>query len=158
MPVDTKTVPGRRQLHFASLDEILADIEQLDQGEIRALGNWSPGQILKHLSAVMIGSLDGFPMRSPWWARAFGWLFKNRILTNPMPPGFRLPKDSADYLVAGETSWEEGLQAFRAAHQRLKTETSRQPSPFLGALTRPQWDQLLCRHAELHLSFLVPDG
>ena len=29
---------------------------------------------------------------------------------------------------------------------------------FLGAMTREQWDQLHCRHAELHLSFLIPEG
>jgi hypothetical protein len=66
-----------------------------------------------------------------------------------------LPSRTAKYLVPPETSWEDGLKHFRATMQRLKTESQRKPSPFLGELTREQWDQLHCRHCELHLSFLV---
>jgi hypothetical protein len=49
------------------------------------------------------------------------------------------------------------LQLIRAAIGRMKTESTRFPSPFLGELTRDQWDQLHCRHCELHLSFLIPE-
>ncbi len=158
MSVDTKKVTGRRPLHFDSLDDILADIERLNQGKIRALGNWTPGQVLKHLSVVMIWCLDGAPIRPPWFVRIIGWFMKNRFLRNPMPAGFALPKDAAAHLIPGETSWEEGIQTIRGAIQRLKSESQRMPSPFLGALTREQWDQLHCRHSELHLSFLVPEA
>ena len=87
--------------------------------------------------------------------RLFGWLIKNRVLRTPMPSGCALPTDFARHLVPPETSWDDSLQAFRAAIQRLKAESQRHPSPFLGELTRDQWDQLHCRHSELHLSFLV---
>jgi hypothetical protein len=157
MAVETKSVQGRRQLHFNSLDDLLADVERRNQGKIRALGNWSPGQILKHLAAVMNGSIDGLRIRAPLWLRPLGWLFKKRILSKPMPPGFRLSDEAAKDLTFGDTTWEEGFQAFRAAVQRLKTESNREPSPFLGQMTREQWDQLHCRHAELHLSFLTPE-
>ena len=158
MPVDTSKVTGRRTLHFHSLDDILADIERLNQGKIRTLGNWTPGRVLKHLSIVMIWSLDGAPVRAPWYVRIIGWFIKNRFLRNPMAAGFALPKDTEVYLVPGETSWEEGLQAIRGAIQRLKTESQRKSSPFLGELTGAQWDQLHCRHCELHLSFLLPEA
>ena len=46
MTVDTAKVEGRRTLHFTSLDEILAEVERLNQGKVRAIGNWSPGQVL----------------------------------------------------------------------------------------------------------------
>ena len=157
MSINTAKVPGRRELHFHSLDDILAEVERLNQGKLRAIGNWSPGQILKHLCFVMVWSLDGAPVMAPWYLRVFGWFIKNRFLTNPMSAGFALPKATAEYLIPGETSWEEGLQGIRAAIQRLKTESQRHRSPFLGELTREQWDQLHCRHSELHFSFLVPD-
>ena len=44
MSVDTAKVEGRRTLHFHSLDDILADVERLNQGKVRPIGNWSPGQ------------------------------------------------------------------------------------------------------------------
>ncbi len=44
----------------------------------------------------------------------------------------------------------------RQAIHRLQTEEKRAPNPVLGKLTREEWDRLHCRHAELHLSFLVP--
>jgi Protein of unknown function (DUF1569) len=158
MSVDTAKVEGRRSLHFNTLDDILADVERLNQGKVRAIGNWSPGQILKHVTVPMKWCLDGAPLKAAWYIRVMGWLIKNRFLRNPMPAGFKLSGDFAKELVSDETSWEDGLQALRAALARLKAEPQRHPSPFLGELTRAQWDQLHCRHCELHLSFLVPDG
>ena len=39
---------------------------------------------------------------------------------------------------------------------RWKKETKRAPSPLLGALTDQEAEQLQLRHAELHMSFLLP--
>ena len=75
-----------------------------------------------------------------------------------MPSGFSLSEDFAEHLVPPETNWEDGLAAFRATIQRMKAESQRHPSPFLGQMTREQWDQLHCRHSELHLSFLIPES
>lgn len=157
MPIDTAKVEGRRQLKFNTLDDILAELERLNQSKLRPLGNWSAGQILRHLAVPMDWCLDGAKVTAPWYVRLFGWFMKNRFLRNPMPAGFALPEATAKYLVPEETSWEEGLRLVRASIQRLKAESQRHPSPFLGELTREQWDQLHCRHAELHLSFLVPE-
>jgi Protein of unknown function (DUF1569) len=156
MPVDTAKVEGRRTLHFNSLDDILADVERLNQGKVRAIGNWSPGQVLKHLTVPMIWCLDGAQLKGSWIIRIVGWLIKNRILRKPMSAGFKLSNDFAEHLVPPETSWEDGLQAIRTAIARMKAESQRHPSPFLGEMTREQWDQLHCRHSELHLSFLIP--
>jgi hypothetical protein len=156
MAVDTRKVTNRRQLHFARVADILADVERLNQGPIKPLGNWSGGQILKHLSVVMNGSIDGIHVRANWFIRLLVRMMKKRVLTKGMSPGFRLTGRSAEALVPPPVSWEEGLQEFRRAVQRLQSETKREPSPFLGFLTREEWDQLHCRHAELHLSFLTP--
>jgi hypothetical protein len=158
MPVDSTKVQGRRELRFASLDDILADVEKLAQGKVRALGNWPPGTILKHVAVPMVGSIDGFALPVPWWGRIFGWLFKRRILTSAMPPGFRLSANAEKMLVFPGATWEEGVMALRTAIQRLKTESKRERSPFLGALTAEEWNLFHCRHAELHLSFLVTDA
>ncbi|HEY1375761.1 MAG TPA: DUF1569 domain-containing protein [Gemmataceae bacterium] len=156
MAVATKSVTGRRHLHFDTLDDILADVEQLNWGPIKNLGNWSPGQVLKHLTILMTGSLDGFHHRAPWFIRLVGKVVKKRFLTKPMSAGFQLPKAPAAEFVPGPIEWADALPQFREAVRRLKAEEKREPSPFLGPMTRQEWDQLHCRHAELHLSFLVP--
>ena len=157
MPVDTSKVTGRRQLKFNTLDDILADVERLDQGKVRSLGNWSPGQNLKHLTILMVACLDGIDVKVSFLMRIAVSLMKGRILTKQMSPGLQLPKAAA-VLLPAETSWEEGVQGIRAALMRMKTEPERHAHPVLGTLTREQWDQLHCRHGELHLSFLVPEA
>lgn len=156
MAVDTRKVQNRRKLHFTTIADILNDVEHLNQGKVKVLGNWSGGQILRHLAFVMNGSIDGVPMRFAWPLRLLGRVFKRRILTKGMTPGFALKGQAANMLVPAATSWEEGLEIFRQAAHRQQTETKREPSPFFGPMTRDEWDQLHCRHAELHLSFLVP--
>jgi len=159
MSVDTAKVEGRRTLKFNTLDEILADIEKLNQSKRRTIGNWSDGQILKHLSVPMAWCLDGAQLRAAWYIRLMGWLIKNRFLKNPMPPGFKLPAKFAEVLeVPPTTSWDDGLQTIRTMIARMKAESQRHPSPFLGELTREQWEQLHCRHCELHLSFIIPEA
>ena len=75
-----------------------------------------------------------------------------------MRPGFKLPKAAADkYVPEPAVSAEQGLSELRASIQRLKTEPQRHPHPVLGRITRDEWDQLQLRHAELHLSFFVPE-
>jgi hypothetical protein len=157
MAINTTKVENRRQLHFHTVGDILADVERLNQGKIKALGNWSSGQVLRHLTLVMNGSIDGFPFRLSWPLRLMGRLFRNRVLTKGMTPGYQLNGPAAEAFLPPATTWEEGLQAYRQAIHRQQTETKREPSPFFGAMTREQWEQLHCRHAELHLSFLVPE-
>jgi hypothetical protein len=156
MSVNTKKVQNRRQLHFDTIEDILADVERLNQGKVKSLGNWSGGQILKHLSIVMNGSIDGAPASFAWPLRVLGRMLKGRILEKGMSPGYQLKGSAANALVPPAVSWAEGLQIFREAVRRQHTESKREPSPFLGPMTREEWNRLHCRHAELHLSFLAP--
>jgi hypothetical protein len=156
--VDTTKVAGRRTLHFDTLDQILDDLETLAKSrEIRALGNWSPGQIFQHLANVMNGSIDGFKSKLAAPLRLLLRLFfKNKLLNGRMEPGFKLGKKAAEEFIPPATSTEDGIVSIRHALHRLKSETNMVPSPFLGPLTYDEWTQLHCRHSELHLSFLLP--
>jgi hypothetical protein len=156
--IDTTKVTERRSLHFDSLDEIVADLGRLaSSGEVRALGNWSAGQLLKHLATALNKSIDGYGNPLPGFVRVvFRTFFKNKFLTAPMSAGFKLPKKALAELVPAPVSFEDGLQSLRQAIHRLQTETHRAPNPVLGPLSVEEWNQLHCRHCELHLSFLVP--
>jgi hypothetical protein len=157
MTVDTGKVQDRRALKFDSLQEILDDVERLNQGPMRTLGNWSGGQILRHLTIALNASVDGVSMHVPLHMRIFGRMISGWILKKGMSAGFLLKGPAADALVPPPTTWEEGLAGFRKAIGRLQADPHRAPRhPLLGPLAPGQWDRLHCRHAELHLSFLIP--
>ena len=155
--IETAKVKERRQLRFESLDDILAEVERLAKcKDVRAIGNWSSGQVLQHLAMTMNNSIDGFPRFVPlpvrWMLRLF---MKRRFLTQPMPPGFRLPAKAGNMLPL-PTTWETALVNFRRAMQRVKAEMRRAPHPAFGPMTVDEWEQIHCRHSELHLGFLLP--
>jgi hypothetical protein len=156
MSIDTSKVTGRRKVEYATLQNVLADAERLSAGDVKALGNWSPGQIFQHLATTMNASIDGMDFRAPWYFRLPARLMKKKMLRGPMPPGFQLPAAAARVLVPGPTTTEEGLAALRAAVARQQRESKRAPNPVLGVLTNAEWTRLHLIHAALHMSFLVP--
>ncbi len=155
--INTKKVTGRRRLRFERLEDIEEDARRLAAGKVNQLGNWSLGQVLNHLATVMHQSIDGVPMRVAWWMRLLGPMIKKRLITRGMPAGFKIPQESVKAMVAQSgVSADEGLIALREAIERLESETRRSPHPVFGDLTCEEWDQVHMRHAELHLSFVVP--
>ncbi len=157
MAVDTAKVQGRRPVAYTSLSAMLADAEGVASGNFTTLGNWSAGQIFAHLAKSFDTSIDGSDAQFPWYIRTLARLFKKQMLKMPMPAGFQLPAKAAASLVPPPTSTEAGLAALRAAVARLESEPKRAYSPVLGEMTREQWNQLHLSHANLHMSFLVPD-
>ncbi len=51
---------------------------------------------------------------------------------------------------------DESLQGLREAVSRFQSATQRTRHTAFGKLTRDEWHQLALRHAELHVSFVVP--
>ncbi len=158
MPVNTAKVEGRRNLNYASFDEVLADADRVSSGPVKQLGNWSPGQIFRHLAIVYNGSIDGFTMTFPWYIRLLAMVFKKRLLAGPMPSGLKLPAEGAKVLIPPPTSTEEGLAELRAAIARLEKEPHRARHPVFGTFSREEWNKIHLSHASLHMSFLVPGG
>ena len=156
--INTARVTDRRELHFDSLAEIMADVEYLDSGDPpRAIGNWTPAQIVQHVTKFMSYSMDGFPVpKLGLPMRVLGRLMRKSALTKPMRPGYMFPKNFKFLAPDPHVSWEEAVDDLRAAIQRCGSQRMAEPSPILGSLTPEQWEQLHCRHAELHFSFIRP--
>jgi hypothetical protein len=158
MPVETKKVVGRRKLDYASLEEVVADAERLSSGPVQTLGNWSAGQIFKHLALAYNGSVDGLNMKFPLPLVITARLFKRKLMNMPMPAGFKLPASAAEAVRPEPMSAQEGLAALRAAVERLRREPHRAKHPMFGELTADEWDKIHRTHANLHMSFLVPQS
>ena len=159
MSVDTKRASGRRKIRYNSLDDFLADAERVAAGPTKTVGNWSVGQILKHLGDTSNFAIDPAPFKPPWLVRIILRTFlKRQFLEKPMPAGFNLPKRVEAELVAAPTvTTEEGIESVRRVVARLKSTSQRVPHSIFGHLSNEEWEQFLLRHAELHMSFAVPE-
>ena len=160
MTVNTKSVQGRRTVHYDSLDNLLTEAEQLSGGDVQMLGNWTVGQVFGHLANAMNASIDGFPGKMPWPLRIIArLLMRKMLLQGPLRPGFRLPAHAEGKMVPPpETSVEDGLAALRSAIDRQKSVTDRVPHLALGEISVDDWNRAHLRHAELHMSFVIPGG
>lgn len=156
MAVKTAKVQSRRQLRFDSFDEIREDVNALVSGKIHTVGNWSFPQILEHLARGMDMAVDGADFKASWVIRQAGKLLKKRVVRDAMQPGFKLPK-SAKSLEPDDLPLDKALQHFRTALKRVAAESTRAPHPVFGEMTLEETNQLMLRHAELHLSFAMPE-
>ena len=158
MSINTKTVEDRREVEYASLEEFLAEAEQLADGEVLMLGNWTYGQLLGHLARALNASIDGFPGSLNVFMRTMAKLFMRKmLLKGPLPSGFKLPSAAeAEMVPADDITTEEALDQLRAAVARQENETMRVPHLALGKLSVEQWNEAHLRHAEMHMSFVLP--
>lgn len=129
MPIDSTKVKDRRQVTYASLQEILADAERLCQGKVKSLGNWSPGQIFWHLAKAFNDSIDGSDLKVSWFIRLLRPVIKKKVLSGPISPGVKLDANAEQVLWPGPTSTENGLAALRTAIGRLQSESKRGSKP-----------------------------
>ena len=151
----------RRKLRFKTFDDIADDVASLSNQRLAHLGNWSLGQICKHLAAGMNCSIDGgdeFIAKYPLWHRFVGPLLKYYVLCFGLRPGYRLSGEPARVLTPEPTETAAGIEELMRAIERLKKDPHRLPRHVLGRFSRKQWDCYHRRHAELHLSFVVPLG
>ena len=162
-PVDTKAVQ-RRDLRFGDFEQVNADLDRLeaalDAGTLTHTGNWTPGENFDHLAKFLRFALDGFSSKAPapvrWIARM---MFKKKATSSeePIPAGFKLPKQASVLLPEPGVEDREGLQRLRTQVARiLSGEQMTHPSPLFGSLTHEEWLTLQRKHMALHLSFLHP--
>ncbi len=159
--VNTKQVAGRRQLRFASIDEAVRDIDQLvdaeRRGELRAIGNWTPGQIFNHLAAWIDYAYEGYPVKPPpFFIR---WILKatlSRTLKKGLPVAVKIPGVPQGTTGMDPAETAVAAQRLKKSFARLKSnEPAKFHSPAFGEMSHANRIELNLRHAELHLSFLV---
>jgi hypothetical protein len=153
--VKTSKVTGRRSLRFSSYQDILDEVRKSSGTPTRQLGNWSLGQICEHLAKGLDMAIDGATFKPSLPIRLIGPWLKKRMIVRPMSPGFTLPKNAAP-LLPDPTNTAEGLARLEKAIARQQQTRERKPNPVFGPMTAEEWDQLNFRHAEMHLSFIVP--
>ena len=158
MTVDTRKIAGRRTLRFETFEQLMAEAERVASQPTRCLGNWTAAEILDHLARSIDESFAGSAQPAPWLARTFIAPFvKKSMLTKGLPAGFQLPEGMVKFQPRPSVSAADAIHGLRQATSRLSKESPSKPHPFFGTLTPEQWRLLHLRHAELHLSFVVPE-
>ena len=147
--------PARRRLTFASLDQVMPDVDRLLHGHT-TVGKWTLGQICNHLTGAITSTVDGFRFKAPWIVRkTIGPMLVRRILkTSRFPEGAPLPKK---YLPRPRHDDRAEAEALRAAIGLLGAHTAPLAVHPLGAhLSRDDWERFHCVHCAHHLSFVLP--
>lgn len=158
MSVVTDRVQGRRSLRFESLDDILREAECVATHPGRTLGNWSVAEILDHLANSIRAAYEGPDARVSWMIRwILAPLIRSSVLNQPMRPGTSLPKVMSHFLPGDDPTTGESLEKLRTWIARMRTEKPPLEHPIFGKLSHDNWVKLHLRHAELHLSFILPD-
>jgi len=153
--INTKKVQGRRTVHYDSLDALLTEARNFAKCEVRTLGNWSQGQIYEHLARALDTSIDGVDFSIPTPVRwVLTLLMKKKFLYKEIPAGFKVSGKQ----LPEETSATEGLSSLEKAVERQQAVAERAMHPGFGNISKAEWDAFHLRHAEMHMSFLIPQA
>ena len=159
----TETTQAPRDVRFQTLDDILADARAMLDRPVRSLGNWTPAQIVDHVGIPIRGATDGFgDVRLPWHSRLFFRVvmavYPAMFLKNKFPKGIKFPKGTEAFFSprpADAITLQQAVDELATTVERAKRERMSHPSPLVGPLSHEQWEQLHCRHAELHFALVV---
>jgi hypothetical protein len=146
----------RRTLTYSSLNDVMPDVDRLLQGH-RMGGKWTLGQVCYHLSKGIQRSVDGPPLKAPWWMRWFIGPFAKRHIfkTGSMPEGIKIPAvtldppDSLDDRAEAE-ALRATINLFLAAPGPLGKHA------MFGKLSMEEWRRFHAIHCAHHLSFAIP--
>ena len=152
----------RKDLEFATLDEALELATEwvklhASGAQIKTSGEFSLGQILEHLARSIDIGLGNTPVpKASWLMRGIARLMKNRFLRVGMKPGFQLPAASQDlFWPETDVDPEEALQHFAKSISDLLSTQGPIQHPYFGQMTQEEQVVLNCRHAELHMNFVI---
>ena len=146
-----------RHLQFENLGAAVDDARQLLASGYTRHGNWSLGQICRHLTLVQDPSIDGYPA----WMSLFAPLrpvmrrtLMKKILSGDSPIGIRTaprfapPDDVAD---------RREVEALRQSVERfLDFDEPFYPHPAFGRMDAKTFEAVHTAHAAHHLRFLSP--
>jgi hypothetical protein len=152
----------RRDLTFATLDDVTRDAENLLARGYDRAGNWDLSQCCGHLTEWMRYPLDGYP-KVPLVFAPVMWLTKatlgkgmlKKILsTGKFDAGGRTLKQTVPAPGGDDAA---AVAKLRETVERFKAHAGPfHPSPLFGQMTRDEWVRLNLAHTAHHLSFLVP--
>lgn len=145
-----------RELSFDTLQQAIAEVERLAGENVRTTGSYSFAQIVNHLATTLDVAtgrkeLKGIPLPM----RIIATLFRPLILSRPIKPGFKLPKDAQSFFWSTEDlAVDEQVAYFREAAEHFLSLESYPKHPLFGNMKPAESLKLQCGHCAMHLGFV----
>jgi hypothetical protein len=142
----------RRALAFASLDEVMPEVERVLAGH-EAVGRWTLAQIVNHL-ATALRYTGSAPPTAEEPTREHDVRRRRFFSRESFPDGIELPAGLEPPVGLDARTEADSL---RAAIALFASRTGPFPAhPRLGPLTGEEWDRFHRMHCAHHLGFAVP--
>ncbi len=149
----------RRDLKFERLEQVNGELDELIAKGYSTNGNWSLGQICRHLQLTIEKNMDGYPN----WMIVLGYPLRPFLRAFALPnllkcqspsgiptaPIFVPPAELDDLCEV------EKLKSCIATF--LELEKKLHPHPGFGSMSKMQFEHFHAAHAAHHLSFLQPN-
>ena len=153
--------PQRRELKFDNLDQVVAEVEQLAQGEVTTTGNHTFTEIVEHLAIthdMTTGKVVG--PKPPFFIRLMMPFMKGMLLKDqPLKPGFKLPSKAEEFFwPKQQQTLQQAIDHLRESVENYKTQGPLPKHPMFGKISKEQDLQMNLRHAALHLGFVHPQA
>ncbi|WDQ19552.1 DUF1569 domain-containing protein [Rhodopirellula sp. P2] len=146
-------------MQFNDLDDAVQEARSLLQTGYIPCGNWSLGQICRHLTLVQNPSVDGYPA----WMSLFA--FMRPAMRRWLLPKLRRPdsprgiRTSSMFVPADDVSDQQEVDAFAHSVKRFHSHLGEYaPHPAFGRMSRTEIEEIHTLHAAHHLRFLKRDG
>ena len=144
--------PQRRQLKYASADDLIADVERMRAGHSRAGGNWTLPQACWHLDVTTKFVMRPGPY-DPDTPEMVGMRpLMHRILTEGMPPGLTAP----EHVVPTAEVPASAVDDFLTTLRRFATFKNFAPHRRFGQVGDDAIRGLVLAHSAHHLAYFVP--
>jgi Protein of unknown function (DUF1569) len=134
-------------------DTFIARINLLTNESRPIWGKMTVDQMLSHCQAPIDVAFGTLPLRSNWFMKLIGKLFKNKILNSnefkkdsPTAPDF-IRKGSYDF----ETTKAELIAKFSKFAELGHQSITSKKHPFFGEMSYEEWDKLHAMHLDHHL-------
>tara|TARA_A100001391_G_C5009824_1_gene262955 strand:+ start:354 stop:839 length:486 start_codon:yes stop_codon:yes gene_type:complete len=144
-----------RELHFDDLNAAMEEARSLLASGYQRHGNWSLGQICRHLTLVQDPSVAGYPK----WMSLFAFLrpvmrrvLLPKILSGDSPRGIRT---ASMFVPPADLDDAREVEVFATSVARFQAHLGDYaPHPAFGRLSRARVEQIHAAHAAHHLRFL----
>ncbi|MEM9941482.1 MAG: DUF1569 domain-containing protein [Planctomycetota bacterium] len=148
----------RRDLELEGFDSVLGECRSLLGNGYQRAGNWSLGQICRHIRLTIEANMNGYP----WWMTLLGFplrpilklLLLPRIMSGRSPAGLQtapslVPPDGLDD--------DQEFQAFESCVGSFVRHTGPlYPHPAFGKMSHEEFGKFHVAHCIHHLRFLIP--
>jgi hypothetical protein len=143
----------RRELRFASLDDVMPEVDKLLAGHV-TVGGWSLGQICNHVATAIRITLDA-PIRRTEVTPEKQAAHRLFLEASRFPDGMQAPLS----ILVPPTGLDDRAEAesLRSVIDRFQPFDGPLPShPKLGPMTKDEWVRFHVMHCAHHLGFAVP--